>query len=156
MRRSWPSRGRSYRDNRTRPACATAPEPFEYAGMKQAQAACRLPCRCAAQFLIHVPPCLIWQEVDIRLNASHVEVLPQSRTACCSIHARAHIVGGVGIPTVKEHMPSASRMADMTPESLIMRGGQGGTHGRCLVERLSRDRPHPEQRLPDDILGPEP
>jgi hypothetical protein len=33
----------------------------------------------------------------------------------------------------------------MTPEYLIMRAGHVGYHVAVLVERLMRDRPHPEQ-----------
>ena len=43
-------------------------------------------------------------------------------------------------------MPKAhQRYAGMTPESLITRAAGIGYHTAILVERLMRDRPHPEQ-----------
>jgi transposase len=43
-------------------------------------------------------------------------------------------------------MPKAhQRYGGMTPESLITRAARTGYHTAALVERLMRDRPHPEQ-----------
>lgn len=43
-------------------------------------------------------------------------------------------------------MPKAhQRSGCMTPEYLITRAGRVGYHISVLVERLMRDRPHPEQ-----------
>jgi transposase len=48
--------------------------------------------------------------------------------------------------TVGEHMPKAhQRYANMTPASLIGKADQIGVNAAILVERLMRDRPHPEQ-----------
>ena len=43
-------------------------------------------------------------------------------------------------------MPKAyQRYANMTPGSLIGKADQIGVNAAILVERLMRDRPHPEQ-----------
>jgi transposase len=51
-----------------------------------------------------------------------------------------------GHVTVNEHMPKAhQRYANMTPASLITKAARIGANAAILVERLMRNRPHPEQ-----------
>ena len=53
--------------------------------------------------------------------------------------ARGHV-------TVNEHMPKAhQRYANMTPASLIRMAARIGVNAAILVERMMRERPHPEQ-----------
>ena len=61
-----------------------------------------------------------------------------------AVHTRRGTCGGHS--TVKEHMPKAhQRHGGMTPEYLLTRARRVGYHVAVLVERLMRDRPHPEQ-----------
>jgi len=51
-----------------------------------------------------------------------------------------------GHVTVNDHMPKAhQRYANITPANLISRATQIGPNAAILVERMMRDRPHPEQ-----------
>ena len=51
-----------------------------------------------------------------------------------------------GHVTVNEHMPKAhQRYANMTPASLIKMAARIGVNAATLVERMMRERPHPEQ-----------
>ena len=89
-----------------------------------------------------VPHRLIGKKVDIRLTHRMVEVFHNHDRV--AVHTRRGTRGGH--TTVKEHMPKAhQRHGGMTPEYLIMRAGRVGYHVAVLVERLMRDRPHPEQ-----------
>jgi transposase len=89
-----------------------------------------------------VPHRLIGRKVDVRLTHrvveifyEHVRVASHMRTS----QRRGHV-------TVGEHMPKAhQRYANMTPASLIERARKTGPNTATLVERLMRDKPHPEQ-----------
>jgi transposase len=51
-----------------------------------------------------------------------------------------------GHVTVNEHMPKAhQRYANMSPASLVERASKIGPNTATFVERLMRDKPHPEQ-----------
>ncbi len=89
-----------------------------------------------------VPHRLIGKKLDIRLTHRMVEIFHNHERV--AVHTRRGTRGGHS--TVKEHMPKAhQRHGGMTPEYLIMRAGRVGYHVAVLVERLMRDRPHPEQ-----------
>ena len=89
-----------------------------------------------------VPHRLIGKKVDIRLTHRMVEVFHNHERV--AVHTRRGTRGGHS--TVTEHMPKAhQRQGGMTPEYLVMRAGRVGYHVAVLVERLMRERPHPEQ-----------
>jgi transposase len=89
-----------------------------------------------------VPHRLIGRKVDVRLTHRMVEIFHSHERV--AVHTRRGTRGGHS--TVKEHMPKAhQRHGGMTPEYLVTRAGRVGYHVAVLVERLMRDRPHPEQ-----------
>jgi len=89
-----------------------------------------------------VPHRLIGQMVDVRLTHRMVEIFHQHQRV--TLHTRRGQRGGH--TTVREHMPKAhQRHAGITPEGLIRRAAKTGYHAAALVERLMRERPHPEQ-----------
>ncbi len=89
-----------------------------------------------------MPHRLIGKQVDVRLTHRMVEIFHNHERV--AVHTRRGTRGGHS--TVKEHMPKAhQRHAGMTPEYLVTRAGRVGYHIAVLVERLMRDRPHPEQ-----------
>lgn len=137
--------GRSRRDlfeDIERPALRALPsEPFEYAEWKQAKVHPDYHIDVLHSFY-SVPHRLIGKKVDVRLTHRMVEIFHNHDRV--AVHTRRGTRGGHS--TVKEHMPSAhQRHASMTPEYLITRAGRLGYHVAVLVERLMRDRPHPEQ-----------
>ena len=88
-----------------------------------------------------MPHRLIGKQVDVRLTHRMVEIFHNHERV--AVHTRRGTRGGHS--TVKEHMPKAhQRHAGMTPEYLVTRAGRVGYHIAVLVERLMRDRPHPE------------
>ena len=93
--------------------------------------------------LIHsVPHRLIGRQVDFRLTHRALEIFYNHERV--AVHHRRGPRGGH--TTIREHMPKAhQRYGGMTPESLIERAARTGYHTAALVERLMRDRPHPEQ-----------
>ena len=89
-----------------------------------------------------VPHTLIGRQLDIRLTHRIVEIFYNHERV--AVHQRRRERGGHS--TIREHMPKAhQRHAGMTPETLITRAARVGYHTATLVERLMRDRPHPEQ-----------
>ena len=89
-----------------------------------------------------VPHSLIGRTVRIRLTRRTVEVFHSHKRVAA--HVRRSPYGGH--VTVAAHMPSAHRRyADRTPASLIGRARRIGPNTAVLVERMMRDRPHPEQ-----------
>ena len=71
----------------------------------------------------------------VEIFHAHSRVASHVRTSQCNGHV-----------TVNEHMPKAhQRYADATPASLVERAGRIGSNTAILVERMMRDRPHPEQ-----------
>jgi len=141
MRRIGRSR-RDLFDEIERPALRELPpEPFEYAEWKQAKVHPDYHIDVLHSFY-SVPHRLIGRRVDIRLTHRMVEIFHNHDRV--AVHTRRGTRGGHS--TIKEHMPSAhQRHGGMTPDYLITRAGRAGHHVAVLVERLMRDRPHPEQ-----------
>ena len=116
-------------------------EPFEYAEWKQAKVHPDYHIDVLHSFY-SVPHRLIGKKVEVRLAHRMVEIFHNNERV--AVHARRGKRGGHS--TVKEHMPKAHQRHDgMTPEYLVTRAGRVGYHVAVLVERLMRDRPHPEQ-----------
>jgi transposase len=89
-----------------------------------------------------VPYALVHQEVDVHVTGDTVEIL--HRGVRVASHVRSWEVAKAS--TLPEHMPKAhQRYANMTPASLIDRAGKIGPNTATLVERMMRDKPHPEQ-----------
>ena len=141
MRRIGRSRKDLFEDIE-RPALGPLPgTPFEYAEWKRAKVHPDYHIE-VLYSLYSVPNRLIGRQVDVRLTYRTVEIFYSHERV--AIHQRRRERGGHS--TIKEHMPKAhQRYAGMTPESLITRAAGIGYHTAILVERLMRDRPHPEQ-----------
>jgi len=116
-------------------------EPFEYAEWKTAKVHPDYHVEVDKTFY-SVPHRLIGRRVDVRLTYRAVEIF-QDHTRVASHVRRSQRGGHV---TVNEHMPKAhQRYANMTPASLIKMAGRIGVNAATLVERMMRERPHPEQ-----------
>ena len=80
--------------------------------------------------------------MDVRLTYRAVEIF-QDHTRVASHLRRSQRSGHV---TVNEHMPKAhQRYANTMPASLIKMAARIGANASTLVERMMRERPHPEQ-----------
>lgn len=125
-----------------RPALKALPQaPYQYAEWKQAKVHPDYHVEVDRNFY-SVPHQLIGREVEVRLTLKVVEVFHDHRRIASHIR-RSQRVGHVTVP---EHMPKAhQRYANTTPRSLIRRAAEIGFNTAILVERLMRDRPHPEQ-----------
>ena len=89
-----------------------------------------------------VPHGLIGQQVQVRLTHRVVEIFHNHKRVASHVRRSARS----GHVTVNEHMPKAhQRYANTTPESLMRQAAKIGANTAILVERLMRDRPHPEQ-----------
>lgn len=89
-----------------------------------------------------VPHRLIGCTVEVRLTHRVVEIFHDHNRVASHVR-RSQRSGHV---TVSDHMPKAhQRYANTTPRSLIERAERIGSHVAILVERMMRDRPHPEQ-----------
>jgi transposase len=123
---------------------ALAPLPaaaFEYAEWKRARVHPDYHIEADKTFY-SVPHRLIGRQVDVRLTHRVVEIFHDHVRVAS--HVRRSQRGGYA--TVNEHMPKAhQRYANRTPASLIEQAGRVGNNVALLVERLMRDRPHPEQ-----------
>ena len=116
-------------------------QPFEYAEWKRAKVHPDYHVEVDHCFY-SVPHRLIGRMVDVRLTHRMVEIFYQHQRV--TLHTRRGQRGGH--TTVREHMPKAhQRHAGMTPEGLIHRAAKTGYHAAALVERLMRERQHPEQ-----------
>jgi transposase len=115
--------------------------PFEYAEWKTAKVHPDYHVEVDKTFY-SVPHRLIGRRVDVRLTYRTVEIFyDHSRVA--SHVRRSQRCGHV---TVNEHMPKAhQRYANITPASLIKMAARIGVNAAILVERMMRERPHPEQ-----------
>ncbi|MBD1549751.1 IS21 family transposase [Roseibium aggregatum] len=124
------------------PALSPLPDtPFEYAEWKRAKVHPDYHIEVLHGFY-SVPHRLIGRHVDVRLTHRMIEIFHNHERV--AVHHRRGQRGGH--TTIKEHMPKAhQRHGGMTPESLIGRAARTGYHAAALVERLMRDRPHPEQ-----------
>ncbi|PVA10234.1 IS21 family transposase [Pelagivirga sediminicola] len=124
-----------------RPALSPLPDtPFEYAEWKRAKVHPDYHIEVPHSFY-SVPHRLIGRQVDVRLTHRMIEIFHNHERIAA--HHRRGQRGGHS--TIKEHMPKAHQGYGMTPESLITRAARTGYHAAALVERLMRDRPHPEQ-----------
>ena len=141
MRRVNRSRKELYEEIE-RPALRPLPDtPFEYAEWKRAKVHPDYHIDVLHSFY-SVPHRFIGRQVDVRLTHRTVEIFCNHERI--AVHHRRRDRGGHA--TIKEHMPKAhQRYAGMTPETLVARAARVGYHTAVLVERLMRDRPHPEQ-----------
>lgn len=80
--------------------------------------------------------------VQVRLTHRVVEIFHDHQRVASHVR-RSQRSGHV---TVNTHMPKAhQRYANTTPANLIGRAARIGPNAAILVERMLRDRPHPEQ-----------
>ncbi|MER9890349.1 IS21 family transposase [Mesorhizobium sp. M0114] len=115
--------------------------PFEYAEWKSAKVHPDYHVEVDKTFY-SVPHRLIWRTVEVRLTHRVVEIFHDHQ------HVASHVRRSQrsGHVTVNEHTPKArQRYANTTPASLISRAARIGPNFAILVERMMRDRPHPEQ-----------
>lgn len=141
MRRVGQSRRDLY-EQIERPALRALPDqPFEYAEWKRAKVHPDYHIEVLHGFY-SVPHRLIGRQVDVRLTHRMIEIFYNHERV--AVHHRRGQRGGH--TTVREHMPKAhQRYGGMTPETLVSRGARIGYHVAALIERLIRERPHPEQ-----------
>lgn len=115
--------------------------PFEYAEWKTARVHPDYHVEVDKTFY-SVPHRLIGRQVDVRLTHRVVEIFYDHTRVASHMRTsqrRGHV-------TVSEHMPKAhQRYANMSPANLIERANKTGPNTAALVERLMRDKPHPEQ-----------
>lgn len=89
-----------------------------------------------------VPHSFIGQHVDVRLTHRVVEIFHNHRRIASHVR-RSQRSGHV---TVSAHMPKTHQhYANTTPASLVERAGRIGVNTATLVERLMRERRHPQQ-----------
>lgn len=141
MRRIDRSRKQLYEDverSTLRPLPQTS---FEYAEWKRAKVHPDYHVDVLRTFY-SVPFKLIGCQVDVRLTHRAIEIFHNHKRV--AVHRRRGEPGGHS--TIREHMPKAhQRHAGMTPESLVAQASRVGYHTAVLIERLIRERPHPEQ-----------
>jgi transposase len=90
-----------------------------------------------------VPYGLHGKRVDVRATATTVECLYRGKVV--ATHPRVYGRGNT-YQTAPEHRPKAHRVNhDWPPERLIAWAGKVGTATAAVVERMLRERPHPEQ-----------
>ena len=115
--------------------------PFEYAEWKTAKVHPDYHVDVERSFY-SVPHGLIGRKVQIRLTQRTVEIFHNHKRVAA--HVRRSPYGGHA--TIAAHMPRAHRRyADRTPANLIGRAGRIDPNAALPVERMMRDRPHPEQ-----------
>lgn len=124
-----------------REALAPLPQkPFEYAEWKSAKVHPDYHVEVDKTFY-SVPHHLIGQQVTIRLTHRVVEIFHDHKRIASHLRSSQR----TGHVTINAHMPkSHQRYAGITPASLIERARKIGTNVGVLVERVMRDRPHPE------------
>ncbi|OEC99674.1 IS21 family transposase [Rhizobium sp. YK2] len=115
--------------------------PFEYAEWKSAKVHPDYHVEVDKTFY-SVPHRLIGCTLQVRLTHRVVEIFHDHQRVASHVR-RSQRSGHV---TVNNHMPKAhQRYANTTPANLIGRATQIGPNAAILVERMMRDRPHPEQ-----------
>lgn len=115
--------------------------PFEYAEWKTAKVHPDYHVEVDKTFY-SVPHRLIGRRVDVRLTHRAVEIFHDHERVASHVR-RSQRCGHV---TVNEHMPKAhQRYANVTPASLIKMAARIGVNAAIVVERMMRERPHPEQ-----------
>jgi transposase len=125
-----------------RDALAPLPETaFEYAEWKTAKVHPDYHVEVDRTFY-SVPHGLIGRRVQVRLSYRTVEIFHNHKRIASHVR-RSQRAGHV---TVAQHMPKAhQRYANRTPHNLILQAAHIGPNAAILVERMMRDRPHPEQ-----------
>jgi len=125
-----------------REALSALPDsPFEYAEWKTAKVHPDYHVAVEKTFY-SVPHTLIGQKVTIRLTHRVVEIFHDHKRIASHVR-RSQRNGHV---TINEHMPkSHQRYAGINAASLIQQAGKIGANTGLFVERLMRDRTHPEQ-----------
>jgi transposase len=89
-----------------------------------------------------VPYTLLHRELDVRFTAMTVEIFHQGERV--ATHQRSYKAGTH--TTVDAHRPkSHQRYLEWTPERLVHWAASVGPSTACLVEKILRSRPHPEQ-----------
>jgi transposase len=121
---------------------ALPPTAFEYAEGTTAKVHPDYPVQVDKTFY-SVPHHLIGRHIMVRLTHRVVEIFYDHKRVASHVR-RSQRAGHVTVP---EHMPKAhQRYAHVTPERLIEQARTRiGSHAAVLVERMMRDRPHPEQ-----------
>jgi transposase len=115
--------------------------PFEYAEWKSAKVHPDYHVQVDKTFY-SVPHRLIGRQVEVRLTHRVVEIFYDHQRVAAHVR-RSQRCGHV---TVNEHMPKAhQRYAHTTPAILVKMAARIGVNAAILVERLMRERPHPEQ-----------
>lgn len=115
--------------------------PFEYAEWKTAKVHPDYHVEVDKTFY-SVPHRLIGRRVDVRLTHRTIEIFYDHQRVASHVR-RSQRCGHV---TVNEHMPKAhQRYANVTPNNLITMAARIGVNAAALVERMMRERPHPEQ-----------
>ena len=129
-------------DEIERSALAPLPAiPFEYSEWKSARVHPDYHIEVDKSFY-SVPHSLIGQQVDVRLTHRVVEIFHNHMRIASHIRSSQR----AGHITVNAHMPKAhQRYANVTPANLLTRAARIGTNTALMVERLMRNRPHPEQ-----------
>ncbi len=115
--------------------------PFEYAEWKTAKVHSDYHVDVERSFY-SVPHGLIGRKVQVRLTHRTVEIFHNHKRVASHLRRSPH----GGHATIPAHMPKAhQRYAERTPQSLIDQASRIGPNAALLVERMIRDRPHPEQ-----------
>jgi transposase len=115
--------------------------PFEYAEWKSSKVHPDYHVEADKTFY-SVPHRLIGCTLQVRLTHRVVEIFHDHQRVASHVR-RSQRSGHV---TVNDHMPKAhQRYANTTPANLIGRATLIGPNAAILVERMMRDRPHPEQ-----------
>jgi transposase len=141
MRRIGKSR-RQFFEEIERAALAPLPATaFEYAEWKSAKVHPDYHVEVDKAFY-SVPHRLIGRQVEVRLTSRIVEIFHDHQRVAS--HRRTS--QRAGHVTVNEHMPKTHQhYANTTPASLIKQAAKVGGNTAILVERLMRNRPHPQQ-----------
>jgi transposase len=141
MRRYGKSRRQLFEEIE-RSALAPLPAmPFEYAEWKKATVHPDYHVEVDKSFY-SVPHRLIGARVEIRLTWRVVEIFHNHERVASHVRTSQRS----GHVTVNEHMPKAhQRYANKTPATLVRSAARIGVNAAILVERLMRERPHPEQ-----------
>jgi transposase len=88
------------------------------------------------------PYTLLHRQLDVRFTAMTVEIFHQGERV--ATHARSYKASSY--TTVNAHRPkSHQRYLEWTPERLVHWASSIGPSTACLVEKILKSRPHPEQ-----------
>lgn len=141
MRHIGKSRRKFFEEIERQALAPLPPTEFEYAEWKSAKVHPDYHIDVEKTFY-SVPHSLIGRTVTVRLTHCMVEIFYDHKRVA-SHRRRSERNGHV---TVKEHMPkSHQRHAGMSAASLIRQASKISANTGILVERVIRDKPHPEQ-----------